>query len=135
MVNTITTDLDSTFTEGKSTSELVKGADALNNMILNLFKTSSQLGNSLGQRPYENTYGCNLEKYLFEPLDLTVAIDIKDELYDAITTFLPEFYVTRSSIIVSPMYDEDAYRIYIAYVYLGDAYDLSITANRKARRN
>lgn len=135
MVETKLADLDSEFKEGISTSEILRGKDALNNLIQNLFRTNAQLGNSLGDRPYENTYGSNLEKYLFEPLDVQVSLDIKDSLYDAITSFLPELYITRSSIMVNPLYDEDAYYIYIAYIYLGNPYDLEIKVNRRTGRN
>lgn len=134
MVNTnnkLITDIDSEFSENSSESELIRGKEALNNMIKNLFETSAQIGNSLGERPYENSYGCNLTRYLFEPLDDITALDIRDVLYDAITTFLPEFYVIRSSIAVVALYNENAYRVMIAYVYQGNPYDLDTKIYRK----
>lgn len=134
MKQDLTIDIDSEFEEGKSNSELVRGTKALKNMLLNLFKTLSQYGDSLGDRPYEPTYGCNLEKYLFEPLDTSVGLEIRDDLYDSITTFLPEYYVTRSTIIVTPLYDQDAYKIYIAYVYLGNPSDIELVVSRKITR-
>lgn len=127
------TDIDSKFEEGKSSSELLTGTDALRNYILNLFKTSSRIGNSYGERPYEPTYGCALERYLYEPLGIEIAGDIKDTIFDAITSFLPEFYLTRSSILVNPLYDIDAYRIYVAFVYRGTPEDIDITVSRKAQ--
>ena len=127
------TDIDSKFEEGKSSSELLTGTDALRNFILNLFKTSSRIGNSYGERPYEPTYGCALERYLYEPLGIEIAGDIKDTIFDAITSFLPEFYLTRSSILVNPLYDIDAYRIYVAFVYRGTPEDIDITVSRKAQ--
>lgn len=129
--NKVITDIDSEFMEGQSNSELLRSKEALNNMIKNLFETSSQIGDSLGERPYENTYGCNLTRYLFEPLDDATALEIKDVLYEAITTFLPEFYVIRSSMAVIALYNEDAYRILIAYVYQGNPYDLDTKVSRK----
>lgn len=126
-------DIDSKYEEGKSASEILTGVDALRNYILNLFKTSSRIGDSFGERPYEPTYGCALERYLFEPLGVSTALDIKDTLYDAITSFLPEFYITRKSVIVRPLEDEDAYRIYIAFVYRGDPADIDILVSRKAK--
>ena len=126
-------DIDSKYEEGKSSSEILTGVDALRNFILNLFKTSSRLGDSFGERPYEPTYGCLLEKYLFEPMGVSTALDIKDTLYDSITSFLPEFYVTRNSIIVNPLEDVDAYRVYIAFVYQGDPADIDLLISRKVK--
>jgi len=126
-------DLDSKFVRNHSVSEILRGDKALNNMILNLFETNNQYENSLGDRPYEPTFGCNLQRYLFDPLDLNIAMDIKDELYLAITTFMPEVFVTRNSISVVPIYDEDAYKIVVAYVYLGNPYDLQVKMSRKVK--
>ena len=126
-------DIDSKYEEGKSPSEILTGVDALRNFILNLFKTSSRLGDSFGERPYEPTYGCNLEKCLFEPLGVAVALEMKDTIYEAITTFLPEFYITRNSIIVSPLEEADAYRVYVAFVYQGNPADMDLLMSRKAK--
>ena len=57
----------------------------------------------------------------------------KTTIFDAITSFLPEFYLTRSSILVNPLYDIDAYRIYVAFVYRGTPEDIDITVSRKSQ--
>lgn len=126
----ILTDIDSKFQEGISPSELLKGVNAVKNMILNLIKTTAQNDTSLGERPYENTYGCDLERYLFAPLDEITALNIRDSLYDSITAFLPDLFVTQNSIMVVPDYSQDLYMVYIAYVYQGNPDDLEFNLPR-----
>lgn len=130
MVN-ILTDINSDYQEQLTPSELVKGKDALNNMILNLLTTSAKQGNFLGDRIFEPTYGCNLERYLFEPLDQSTATDIQDAIYDSVSNFLTEIYLPRNAIYVSTDYNQDAYHIYLYYAYRGDPYELQFTLHRK----
>lgn len=133
-VNTnILTDIDSSYKEGEVNSELIKGPNAIKNMVMNLFKTTSQQGDMLGERPYENTYGCNLERYLFQPLDDTTALNIRDTIYDSVCAWIPEVFITQNSILVVPDYDHDAYMVYVAYIYQGNPDDLEFTISRKAR--
>lgn len=131
MQQTVITDINSDYKEGLSPTELVKGREALNNMILNLLLTNPRTGNHFGDRIYEPTYGCGLEYYLYEPVDTEVALTIKDTIYDSITSWLPEFYITRNSIIVKPDFDNSLYDITIAYIYQGNPYDLLFTAKEK----
>lgn len=128
----ILTDIDSEYQQGVSYSELVKGVDAVRNMILNLFKTNSQAGDSLGDRPYENSYGCNIERYLFSPLDEITALNIKDCIYNAVTSFLPDLFVSQNSIMVIPNYNSDSYLVVVAYVYRGEPSSLDFNLPRKA---
>lgn len=124
-------DIDSDYQEQLSPSELVKGKSALTNMILNLFTTTCRKGEFLGERPYEPTYGANLEEKLFEPLDPITALEIQDVLYESITTWLPELYVRRETIVVDPIYANDAYDVQIVCLYQGDPYDIEFTLSRK----
>lgn len=125
--NKILIDIDSDFEEGKSKDVLLYGRETLKNWILNLFTTSSSNGDFLGERPYEPTYGANLERYLFDPVNEFTALDIGDSIYDAITTFLPEFFITRSSIIVTPNQTLPGYVIVIVYIYQGETNNLKFT--------
>lgn len=125
------TDINSAFHEGRTPSELVWGVDAIANQLQNLFTTSSRVGDDfLGDRPYEPTYGCGIERHLFDPLDEMTAEEMKDDIYDAVTTFIPEIFVTRESIVVIPDYDNNAFKVFVYYVYEGNPYDWSTILNR-----
>jgi phage baseplate assembly protein W len=111
-------DVDSNYTEGQSKNIIVAGREAIDNLIQNLFSTSSAYDNkSYGERVYEPTYGCELERRLFEPMDEMVAEEIQTIIYDAIVTFLGELYVTRDSIAVRPNYKTASYDVLIVYKY------------------
>lgn len=127
----ILTDINSDYKEQLNSSELVTGTDALNNMLLNLFTTSSQLGSFLGDRIFEPTFGCDLERYLFEQVDDTTAQDIKNTIYDSVSNFLPEIYMPRSAIFVITDYDNDAYDVTLMYSYQGDPRELRFTLKRR----
>lgn len=120
-------DIDTDFTEGKSKDILLRGREAINNWILNLFTTSSQFDDYTGDRPYEPSYGSNLERFLYEPVDVFTASDIKDSIYDAITTFIPELYVNRNSISVVADGGNACFHITIVYLYRGDPGNLQFT--------
>lgn len=127
----VLTDIDSDYKEQLNSSELVKGKDALDNMIRNLITTSPNQGSFLGERIFEPSYGCNLERYLFEPLDETTAIDIQDVIYYSVSNFLTEIYLPRNAIFVTPDYNSDSYNIYLYYSYRGDVNELNFSLARK----
>ncbi len=53
------------------------------------------LSTSLGERVMQPTYGCNLDKQLFEPLNPTVASSIKQAIRDAILDHEPRIRIEQ----------------------------------------
>lgn len=53
------------------------------------------LSTSIGERILEPRYGCNLSRFLFEPLDTSLRTYIKDVVRDAILYFEPRVVLER----------------------------------------
>lgn len=77
-----------------TSSNMVSDKEAVrSNMVLLL---SSECETLFGD-PY---FGCTLKKYMFEHIN-SLAVDLLiDELYTAITTFMPQIFVNRKDIII-----------------------------------
>ena len=56
------------------------------------------LSTAVGERILEPKYGCNLRRFLFEPLDTTLRTYIKDVVRDAILYFEPRVVLERVSV-------------------------------------
>lgn len=77
-----------------TTSNIVTEKEAIRKNILSLL--SCERGSLFGD-PY---YGCQLRRYIFEqPTSIVVDLLI-DEIYTAITTFIPQVYISRNDITI-----------------------------------
>lgn len=47
-----------------------------------------------GERYYENDYGTNLIKYIFEPNDQLTATDVEEEIRNTVALYMPEIKIT-----------------------------------------
>jgi len=79
--------------------------DAINNSLNNIFKTVP------GERFLVPTFGCNLRKYLFEPVSKAIADRIGLEVVRAVELWEPRVIVDRVEVIGRP--DAHEYEITI----------------------
>ena len=95
-----------------TTSNIVSDKEAIRSNVLLLLQTER---NSLFGDPY---FGCELKKYIFEHSSHIVVDLLIDELYSAITTFIPQVFLTRKDIKIytarTTIYAE------ISYTYVVD---------------
>jgi len=114
--NVYITDLDSDYNEETTRNIIVKNRDAIRNLVFNLLSCNNGANyNFQGDRLYEPTYGCMLERKLFEPVDEFTASDITEIIYDAVTDFLPELNLMRSNIATEVTDDNQGYRVVLIY--------------------
>ena len=59
-----------------------------------------------GERVMNPTFGCNLNQYLFEPIDRITAMNIMTEVYDAVSNFEERVYDLE--VVVTPKIIENA---------------------------
>jgi phage baseplate assembly protein W len=62
--------------------------DAIVNSLKNLFTTNP------GEKILNPEYGLNLKRYLFDPVSVSIAKHIRDEIYSQITRFEPRVTIT-----------------------------------------
>lgn len=84
---------------------------AINRSLRNLILTLN------GERPFNSLLGTNLNKTLFETLDLRVTTDIESEIRNVITNFEPR--VSLRSIVVTPDFEQNGYHVLIDYEVVG----------------
>ena len=66
-----------------------------------LLSIRSILITPLGSRPFQPNYGCNLYKYIFEPLD-SITEEVREEIIRALTVWEPRVPILDSILIPSP---------------------------------
>lgn len=91
--------------------QLVKNVDDINQSLNILLSTS------LGERVLQPRYGCNLEDYLFEPLNAAVIGYITDLVESAILIYEPRIIAERIEVTPSGSFDiiEGRFTIQVEY--------------------
>src|SRR5215213_4828140 len=77
------------FNHNTGTTEMVSAEEDINQSLNILLSTS------LGERVMQPQYGCNLQDYLFEPLNATVIGFIKDLVTNAILFYEPRIIAEK----------------------------------------
>lgn len=67
------------------------------------------------QRLFHPTFGANLEKYLFDPVDEITADNLKNEIFNSISDWEPNVQVRKSDVIVTPFLDEEYYIVELKF--------------------
>lgn len=65
----------------------LKSKEAISSNLLLLFLTEK------GERYYMPEYGCNLLKYIFEPSDNITVDEIRDELNETVSKYIPQIVI------------------------------------------
>ena len=113
------TDLD--FFANPITKDILKKIDeeAIAASIGNILQTSHY------ERLFNPAFGCNLKKYLFEPIDDITTNNIREEIIKSITNF--ETRVQLLDTVVEPNYDENGYTISIKFFIRNDPNPVTIS--------
>lgn len=69
------------------------------------------------ERPFQSNIGSNLNKLLFEPVNILTAGLLENDIKNVIANYEPR--VTIDSIIVSPNEDQNAYNVMLQF-YIGN---------------
>ena len=97
------------------TTEMVSAEQDINQSLNILLSTS------LGERVMQPQYGCNLQDYLFEPLNATVIGFIKDLVTNAILFYEPRIIADRIQVTAADSFDiiEGRFTILVEYTIPG----------------
>jgi len=100
-----------TFERDTRQVKLVKNVEYINQSLNILLSTS------LGERVLQPRYGCNLEDYLFDPLNASVVGYIKDLVESAILIYEPRIIAERVEVTAEGSFDiiEGRFTIQVEY--------------------
>lgn len=90
-------------------SDLVYDYDSINNSIFNI------LGCPLGSRGWHPTFGSLLPFLIWEPVDATTALALKQSTIDAIKTWEPRVTLVPGKSSVTPMPEGTGYSVILTY--------------------
>ena len=106
-------DLNITFKKHPVTNDVVvsKDASAIKQAIVNLLLTNK------GERLMNPTYGSDIRKYLFEPLDYGTSYLIKGNIQSTIDRFEPR--ISFSELKCVPNYNDNGFDVEMTYIIRG----------------
>ena len=114
-------DLDLDFLANPITKDVLKKVDdqAIAASIANILQTAHY------ERLFNPSFGCNVKRYLFEPIDDITTNNIREEITRSITNF--ESRVELLDVIVVPDYDNNGYNISIKFFTRNDPNPVTVT--------
>lgn len=100
------------FNRNTASVEMVSAEQDINQSLNILLSTS------LGERVMQPKYGCNLEDFLFEPLNASVIGYIRDLVTNAILFYEPRIIATKIEVTAADSFDiiEGKFTILVEYV-------------------
>lgn len=115
------TDIDLDFLPNPITKDVLKKTDeeAIAASIANLLQTSNY------ERLFNPKLGCNLKRYLFEPIDDITTNNIREEIQRTIKNFEPR--VDLLDVLVEPFPDDNYYSVSIKFFMKNDPNPITIT--------
>ena len=114
-------DIDLDFLANPITKDVLKktNEEAIAASISNLLQTSNY------ERLFNPDLGCNLKKYLFEPVDNITTNNIREEITRTLVNFEPR--VDLLDVQVAPFPDENRYTVSIKFFIKNDPDPITIT--------
>ena len=114
-------DIDVDFMPNPITSDILKktNENAIAQSISNL------LQNSHYERLFNPELGCNLKRYLFEPIDNITTNNIIEEITKTIVNY--ETRVQLLDVTANPDYDKNGYDVSIKFIIRNDPQPITIT--------
>ena len=114
-------DIDLDFLANPITKDVLKktNEEAIAASISNLLQTSNY------ERLFNPGLGCNLKRYLFEPIDDITTNNIREEIVRTIVNFEPR--VDLLDVQVEPFPDENLYNVAIKFFIKNDPDPITIT--------
>jgi phage baseplate assembly protein W len=86
---------------------------AINRSLRNLVLTLN------GERPFNSLLGTNVNRSLFEILDVRVTTDIENEIRNVIKNFEPRVFLR--TVNVTPDFEQNGYHVLIDYEVIGNS--------------
>ena len=90
---------------------MVKNENAIKQSIRNLVLTG------FGERPFQPTKGSRLRQMLFEPFDIFMAEELKEEIFNVITQFEPRVQINEVRVRAS---DTNDLEVEVDYTIVGE---------------
>lgn len=114
-------DFDMDFLANPITKDVLKktNEDSIAQSLSNLLQTSHY------ERLFNASLGCNLKRYLFEPIDNVSTNNIKEEISRTIDNYEPR--VKLLDVTVDPNYDANGYNVGIKFFIRNDPQPITIT--------
>ncbi len=114
-------DIDVDFMPNPITSDILKktNENAIAQSIGNLLQTSHY------ERLFNPELGCNLKRYLFEPIDNITTNNIIEEITKTIVNY--ETRVQLLDVTANPDYDKNGYDVSIKFIIRHDPQPITIT--------
>tara|TARA_B110001454_G_C12706886_1_gene428983 strand:- start:260 stop:643 length:384 start_codon:yes stop_codon:yes gene_type:complete len=110
------------------TSKALTGLDLAKQDLLNHFKIRK------GEKWTDPTFGCNLELYVFQPLDDITRTSINEEVYNVVN-YDPRFEVSDSNIRVDQDSHSVTVNVKLTYLPTTTATELQIKFDREFTEN
>ena len=106
-------DINITFKKHPVTDDLVvsRDASAIKQAIVNLLLTNK------GERVMQPDYGSDIRSFLFEPLDIGTAVQIKNSINYCLATFEPRIAVNMIEVL--PSYEDNGFSVELTYSIRG----------------
>jgi len=95
-----------------------KNEYAIVNSVKNLILTNHY------ERPFRPQIGSNIRRLLFEPIDSIISAQIEREVVETIQNFEPRVEV--STVVASPVPDENGYKITLEFFVINNANPITI---------
>jgi phage baseplate assembly protein W len=99
--------------------KVLREIEAIKNSINNIIKTRR------GEKPFNPKFGCDLQSYLFEPIDGITKASIRDEINYSIVVHEPR--VSVQEITVEGFPDRNAYEITIKVLLINQQRDIEFS--------
>jgi phage baseplate assembly protein W len=122
-------DISMSFKKNPISNDLIplKNGDAISRALRNIVYTIP------GERPFQPSFGTDINRSLFENLTPISAGIIRDQITNSITSFEPR--VKLNEVEVIPKYDDNEYEVTINYTIVGiDVPDQSLTFALQSNR-
>lgn len=96
-----------------------RNEESVKQAIVNLILTNKY------ERPFNPNFGCNLRKYLFEPMNSFTASSIENEIKMSIENYEPR--VRLIDVVATPFEKENAYAITVEFYIVNSSVPVTLT--------
>jgi phage baseplate assembly protein W len=96
-----------------------RNEDSVKQAIVNLILTNKY------ERPFNPNFGCNLRKYLFEPMSSFTASSIENEIKMSIENYEPR--VRLIDVVATPFEKQNAYAVTVEFYIVNSSVPVTLT--------
>ena len=96
-----------------------RNEDSVKQAIVNLILTNKY------ERPFNPNFGCNLRKYLFEPMNSFTASSIENEIKMSIENYEPR--VRLIDVVATPFEKQNAYAVTVEFYIVNSSVPVTLT--------